>query len=199
MARARSLNNLDPLAPTAANARILVRERLADMYTCAEYVGNPKYAQELHDLRIAAKRLRYTLEIFADHLPEASQMFAEELATLQDELGALHDSEVMLALLRLALSEEQNTTVEEQPTEETGKRTKALVSKQLSAKIPYGKDKRAPSEQARRGLASFLLKEEQRRDECYSIFRRHWDKLEERNFRAALLEMLAHTEPEETK
>jgi ADP-heptose:LPS heptosyltransferase len=42
----------------------------------------------LHNLRIAAKRLRYTLEIFADVLPAACQSIADELAQIQDELGA---------------------------------------------------------------------------------------------------------------
>src|SRR5690242_2055165 len=105
MAKARAITGLDPQAPTGRNARLMVRERLADMYSYAQYAASPDNSAGLHNLRIAAKRVRYTLEIFEEFLPEAGKSFAEELARLQDELGALHDSEVMLALLRLSLNE----------------------------------------------------------------------------------------------
>lgn len=110
MAKARAITNLDLQTPTAQNARIMARERLTDMYTRAEYIDNIESIQELHDLRIATKRMRYTLEVFKEFLPLESQDFVDELTKLQDELGALHDSEVMLALLRLSLRLEQDQT-----------------------------------------------------------------------------------------
>src|SRR6476661_8306056 len=101
MARARPITELDSQAPTTRNARIILRQRLDDMYAYAPFIDNPDNIQELHDLRIAAKRVRYTLELFEEFLPASSKDFALELGRLQDELGALHDSEVMLTLLRL--------------------------------------------------------------------------------------------------
>src|SRR5262245_62100317 len=110
MAKARPITGLDPQASTRSNARIIVRERLKDMYAYAEYTTSPANIQELHDLRIAIKRTRYSLEIFEEFLPEEGKGFAEELAGLQDELGALHDSEVMLALLRQLSNPESEKT-----------------------------------------------------------------------------------------
>ncbi len=66
MAKAKALTGLDPHAPTEQNARRIARTRLDEMNSWAANVDNPYEVQGLHNLRIAAKRLRYTLEIFED-------------------------------------------------------------------------------------------------------------------------------------
>jgi CHAD domain-containing protein len=181
MAKARVITGLDLQSPTAQNARIIAQERLADMYAYTEYIDNIENTQELHDLRIATKRVRYTLEVFAEFLPLESQSFAEELATLQDELGNLHDSEVMLALLHRALHLRQKKTLSK-------KIRKPLLSADLIADIQNTSS--APTDKERQGLLSFLHKQEQRREQCYIAFRQHWDQLEQSGFRAKLLGML---------
>ena len=52
---------------------------------------------ELHALRISCKRLRYSLELFAPALPKLKSA-AERLRQLQDELGEVHDCDVLLQL-----------------------------------------------------------------------------------------------------
>lgn len=54
----------------------------------------------LHQLRIAAKRLRYTLEFLRETLaPEAATLIAR-IVVLQDHLGALNDADVAATLTR---------------------------------------------------------------------------------------------------
>ncbi len=53
-----------------------------------------------HRLRIAAKRLRYTLEFFEDALGPETEMLIERLKRLQDHLGDLQDAVVTTGLLR---------------------------------------------------------------------------------------------------
>lgn len=197
MAKARVIIGLDRQASTAHNARIIVQERLADMYSYTKYIGHYRYARELHDLRIATKRVRYTLEVFTEFLPQESAEFAEELAILQDELGALHDSEVMLTLLRLPLETEKvekavplvNLSLEE------GQKPLPLPA----ASQALCRAEKAPTARERQGLASFLIRQEQRREQCYFTFRRHWDQLEQNHFREKILSMLSQqTEKEDT-
>jgi CHAD domain-containing protein len=92
MAKAKPLTELDPHAPTSHNARSIARTRLDEMYHWATSADGPYEVRGLHNLRIATKRLRYTLEIFADILPAACQSIADELTQIQDELGAVHDN-----------------------------------------------------------------------------------------------------------
>ena len=185
MAKARPIIGLDPYAPTGQIARTIVRERLADMYAYAPYIENPEHIQELHDLRITAKRVRYTLEIFADFLPETSKDVVRELAQLQDELGELHDSEVMLALLRQLLQQQQEERAKELPEQEL-----TLLSSTMVQYVLHSASSTALSEKERRGLMEFLQRQERRREQSYASFRRHWEGLEQHHFRAEILQML---------
>jgi CHAD domain-containing protein len=53
----------------------------------------------LHALRIACKRLRYTLELFEGELGKGTQPLVKALVKVQDHLGALQDAVVELALV----------------------------------------------------------------------------------------------------
>ena len=98
MAKAKPITNLNAQAPTRQNASQIVQARLAEVYEWSNFVDSPYAVRELHNLRIAAKRLRYTLTVFADFLPGDCKLLEKELEQLQDELGALHDDEVLIAL-----------------------------------------------------------------------------------------------------
>jgi CHAD domain-containing protein len=55
-------------------------------------------ARGLHDFRIACKRLRYALERF-EGLDPSLESAAEQLGSLQDALGEVHDRDVLLSML----------------------------------------------------------------------------------------------------
>jgi CHAD domain-containing protein len=59
----------------------------------------------LHDLRIAAKWLRYTLEFVREALGPESAPVIERVVALQDHLGWLHDADVAAGLARAFLVE----------------------------------------------------------------------------------------------
>jgi CHAD domain-containing protein/CYTH domain-containing protein len=61
-------------------------------------------ATAIHRARIAAKHLRYLLEPFAAGVPDGGAVI-DQLKTLQDTLGDVHDSHVFLAELRETLPE----------------------------------------------------------------------------------------------
>ena len=192
MAKARAITGLDPQASTATNARIIVRARLEDMYAYTACVESPADIQGLHDLRIAAKRVRYTLEIFEKYLPAASTEFAEELAKLQDELGTLHDSEVMLGLLHLLLQEEPATPGTNNIEATRADQKKPLLSADMLDFLLHAERHTALSEKERAGLMVFLHRQEQRRAQAYTSFRSHWEQLEQRHFREEIIQMLDH-------
>ncbi|MFQ5342683.1 MAG: CHAD domain-containing protein [Anaerolineae bacterium] len=80
---------------------IVVYDRLAHVRAYDEWVaGSNVPLGRLHQLRIAVKRLRYTLEFFQEVLgPEAGDVI-DECKTLQDHLGDLQDAGVASNLLR---------------------------------------------------------------------------------------------------
>lgn len=64
--------------------------------------ARPDDAAALHRLRIAYKRLRYTVETFADVLPEDLAAIAQGAARMQSRLGDLHDVDVAIVCVRRA-------------------------------------------------------------------------------------------------
>src|SRR5947208_12780239 len=132
MAKARVIS-LDASAPTSANVRVIAKVRLEEMYNWHMYVDDPYRIRELHNLRIAAKRLRYTLETFAEVLPEACTPLLKEVTQIQDELGILHDSDVVIALLRLCMGGQDSGSGYEQAlvqaTQRSARSGKGVVGK----------------------------------------------------------------------
>jgi CHAD domain-containing protein len=78
-----------------------VYERMACVLAYDEWVTNSEVSlKRLHRLRIAGKRLRYTLEFFEEVLaPQASDLI-QQMKVLQDHLGDLQDAVVASELLR---------------------------------------------------------------------------------------------------
>ncbi|HEU5169766.1 MAG TPA: CHAD domain-containing protein [Gemmatimonadales bacterium] len=94
---------IEPHPPTAAAALAPLVVRLAgELEARLALVHSIASQVEIHEVRIAAKRLRYLLEPFA---PEAEGIpsIVERLKTLQDVLGALHDAHVFAGELAEAL------------------------------------------------------------------------------------------------
>jgi CHAD domain-containing protein len=191
MAKARPITGLDSQAPTGKNARMIAKVRLEELFSWESYVDNPYYILELHNLRIAAKRLRYTFEVFEDVLPVACKRIVKELVQIQEELGALHDSDVMIALLRLCLGSQDSAAIPDLAQIDANKqhgKEKSLVAPELVADLldPVV----APSAEERYGLELFLQNQEQLREKQYTTFRQHWYALQARDFRREILEIL---------
>ena len=70
----------------ASNAPLMLHTRLEELYEFAPYISDPTRVDELHNMRIAAKRLRYTMEIFAALLPR--QGFCQAVRPGQVHPGA---------------------------------------------------------------------------------------------------------------
>ncbi len=194
MAKARAIPGLDAHALTSTNAGIVARTRLEEMEALGRYAHDPQRSDELHDLRIAAKRLRYTLEIFADVLPEESTSVVKEVTQIQEELGALHDSDVMVSLLSLCLEQRVNGK-----GHTNGKHAQAVEAQQKAGKhlitnldlITHLLDAHtAPTQAQREGLERLLYNTRQQRTEQYRAFRAHWDGMHERGFLQEVLALL---------
>jgi CHAD domain-containing protein len=94
--KARAVKGLDPAAPLRPNAALIVRTRLEELRSLAERALAPDAAEAQHDTRIAAKRLRYVLEIVGPCLGDAAESARQAAKEIQTILGDLHDCDVML-------------------------------------------------------------------------------------------------------
>jgi CHAD domain-containing protein len=74
----------------------IVAVRLDELRGFADAALAPDASEAQHDLRIAAKRLRYVLEIFESCLGEEAKAARAAAKRLQSVLGDLHDCDLML-------------------------------------------------------------------------------------------------------
>ncbi|MBV8245900.1 MAG: CHAD domain-containing protein [Candidatus Eremiobacteraeota bacterium] len=93
--KARQISLGEVPSVNAAIQRV-IGVRFAEVLSLAPALDS-KESQELHSLRIACKRLRYSLELFSKELPTLKAA-AQRFTQLQDELGSLHDCDVLLGL-----------------------------------------------------------------------------------------------------
>jgi len=77
-------------------ARSIVADRLSELEELGYGFYHPLKAKPLHKLRIAAKHLRYALELFEQCLGPETAVFARRIAALQTALGELHDCAVWI-------------------------------------------------------------------------------------------------------
>jgi CHAD domain-containing protein len=94
--KAREVSGLDPGAPLRPNAARIVRTRLDELRSFAVAALEPSAATAQHDMRIAAKRLRYVLEIAGPCFGAEAKTARDAAKRLQGVLGDIHDCDVML-------------------------------------------------------------------------------------------------------
>lgn len=104
MAKALPLHAVNPQASLLSNAPLMLHVRLEELYEFAPYIADPARVDELHNMRIAAKRLRYTMEIFQPCFPgkDFSKLY-EQVKSVQEQIGEIHDRDVRGPLLQAFL------------------------------------------------------------------------------------------------
>ena len=113
MAKAHEIIGVAPKQSYHENARIILPQKVEEVYTWEPFIWDETRHKELHNMRISIRRLRYTMDVFrtAYRFPKTpskevsvnySERFAKFLAVildLQEVLGDIHDSDVVLEVL----------------------------------------------------------------------------------------------------
>lgn len=92
----REVEGLDPQGPLGPNVDRIVATRLQELRDFAPDALAPAAGEPQHNMRIAAKRLRYVLELFVPCLGEEAEEARRAAKQLQTTLGDLHDCDLML-------------------------------------------------------------------------------------------------------
>ena len=99
MAKPQKITGLNPKRSFRENARIILPQMVEEVYSWEQFIQNPKKREELHNMRISIKRLRYTMEFFAVNYDRHFAELIETIIELQDIIGDIHDSDVVLEVL----------------------------------------------------------------------------------------------------
>jgi CHAD domain-containing protein len=99
VAKAREIE-VDPFEPFARAAARVVRVRAEELFEHAEGVLDTSDIERVHDMRVASRRLRAVLEIFAPCFPRSQlKPVLSDVKDLADALGERRDPDVQIAAL----------------------------------------------------------------------------------------------------
>src|SRR3954453_379429 len=100
MAKAREIEGFADAASFAEAASLAVETRTDELFSFAEGVLDTSDIERGHDMRVASRRLRAALEIFAPCFPKAAHRRGlGEVKDLADALGERRDRDVQIAEL----------------------------------------------------------------------------------------------------
>ena len=190
MSRAWPIDDVDPDAPVIESARRVLAIRIAEFYSFERIVPYPELSEALHDLRISAKRLRYTLELFRPQFGKAGERQIERVKAIQEILGTLHDHDVRIDLIGDELSRlmnEQSRKTRSDIADASPEELAAIASVAL----------RPPPDDPRRGLIALLGREHVGRRVAYTRFRELWDSLAGDGMRRDLVALSVTPLPEQ--
>ncbi len=184
--KARRVKGLDPDGAFADDARRIIRVRVDELYALAPKALDVTRPRKLHDLRIAAKRLRYVLEIARPALGRGASDGVRTAKSLQTLLGEIHDCDEMLARIR-AHAERLRAEDREYLTSSAGRNARDLKPELAGT---------TPGAERHRGLETLATHLAARREVLFARFEREWVRLEARDFRGTLLAAISPPEPE---
>jgi hypothetical protein len=168
MAKAQRVRGIHPGRSLRENAAKVVALRLEEVLQWRPALEDPTLVTELHNMRIAAKRLRYAFETFQACFP-GSKGILKDLTEIQENLGDIHDLDVLTDVLRSRMR------ALEQPLEE---RTIEIMGSTATQGDKSAAIRRASGEQARDvrriGLLGLLGDKINDRHSRYADFQRRW-------------------------
>ncbi len=145
----RKKPSLSGIPPVAADH---IGRQLAVLLSFTSWVRHPDAIAEHHAMRIASKKLRYTMEVYAQLYRLGLRKPVRRVARLQEMLGSLHDCDVWIDRVTRTLLKER-------------------------ARLRPVTESNRPSSIEITGLKLFLENREKERTVLYRKFVRYWDTL----------------------
>ena len=165
--KARRVKGLDPMALLGDNAEKIVRVRLDELTSFMPKAADPDEVVALHDMRIAAKRLRYILEVTGPCFGPYASGAVKMVKDLQDLLGEIHDCDVQLPEVADFLEE--------------------LLIQDIASAGAHPRDVgRVPNRRTYAGLVALQVHLRARRNALFEDFLELWRDYERKGFAARL-------------
>jgi CHAD domain-containing protein len=150
-----------------------IGRRVSEMQEYDGPIRSPANVRELHELRIAAKRLRYAMELFARFRGPLFKAEIRRIKAIQETLGHIHDSDVLIPVVL------------------------AEVRRHLrpAARAEYLPPDAVSYPGAQGALAAARGKQEQR-DAAYAGFLQEWQRIQDEDLFREMLEIVGGERPD---
>ncbi|HEX8853981.1 MAG TPA: CHAD domain-containing protein [Thermoleophilaceae bacterium] len=100
MARAADVAGIGPDTPFREAAAVVVETRAEELFSLQENVLDTDDIERVHDMRVASRRLRAVLEVFAPCFPKKGhRAVLRDVKAIADALGERRDPDVAIDIL----------------------------------------------------------------------------------------------------
>lgn len=148
-----------------ARTRNAIAARVRELIAFQACLANPQAAEQQHEMRIAAKHLRYTMEASSAAYGRELTPVITQVKRLQTLLGDLHDCDVWVADLERFVEQERRRT-----------------------EVYFGHD--WPFNLLRPGIEHLIAERRRERNALFGAVVRHWNRMEQRGQWGQLLQLL---------
>ena len=176
--KAARVKGLDPELSLADNAALIVATRADELARLAAEAIAEHDPLALHNTRIAAKRLRYALELTGFCFGPFAAKTARRARAIQDVLGEIHDCDVLLPRIDAHVARLRQSDAEAAAERRDGTAADDDVAWQVAEELPHSG--------AYAGLEKLALYVAARREILYAQFLDLWARLESEGFRDRL-------------
>jgi hypothetical protein len=104
MAKPLKIKKISPDDRMEKAARRILRTRIKEFYSCWPNPDRTPTPEQLHDLRISGKRLRYSAESLRDLYPDRLALLIDLLKVAQDRLGEIQDCVTQRSLIESSIA-----------------------------------------------------------------------------------------------
>ena len=187
MAKPRPVTGIDPSRRVRPNARRILATRIDEVYQYDGLVANPANITDLHNMRIAFKRLRYLLEIFDGAFDADLEPYLDQVKAMQDLLGDIHDCDVQVPMLEAHLAwleRQEATSVERMLT--SARRTASAEDQEVALERFRSRLDAARRTDERPGIHTLIAMRRAQRIALYARFTSEWRRLKHERFRQHL-------------
>ena len=187
MAKPRPVTGIDPSRRVRPNARRILATRIDEVYQYDGLVANPDNITDLHNMRIACKRLRYLLEIFAVAFDADLGPYLDHVKSLQDLLGDIHDCDVQVPMLEAHLAwleRQEAASVGHMLT--SARRSRSPEDQDIALERFRSRLEAARRTDERPGIHTLIAMRRAQRIELYERFTSEWRRLKHERFRQHL-------------
>ena len=191
MAKAYKITGVAPRRSYHENARIILPQKVEEVYSWEPFIWEAARREELHNMRISIKRLRYTMELFRVAYRNSSEQSA--VSSQQESLVTESNTQLLYAESQQPITDSQYAeflAVIVDLQEILGDIHDADVVLEVLANYTSQSGNQQEQDAALPGVAKLIARTKKTREADYETFLEKWKQLSATGFKEKLLSFL---------
>jgi inorganic triphosphatase YgiF len=179
------MNKIKPKTPVLLAAQDTISPCLDELWSFHDKILHNKNRDSLHQMRLAAKNLRYNMELFSPFYSDSFQNHLKEMKKIQEYLGDIHDEDVQVDNLKKRIR-----SYIKQQSDQFKDIEKAIKKENIKTETVRS-FRQAVAETGYCGLVRLMQDQIASRQKHYKAFIRYWKKLNKNKVYDSIIKIIS--------